>query len=165
MIDVMGVYIEDGEQRTHIIDMDALEQRLRSYSRELVEERAYKIIVKDLLCLAYAIAIEPIVTDLFVCVGCLESQGNQEAHACVMLTPNDRIDIHFEEALNKVNHSDAEQIWREFLMRSCVPSLTLHRLMNEEHLRSEDYVKANFARKIKRYVKKIGERRLEIYTV
>lgn len=53
--------------------MDSFELRRDMYCRELIEERAYSKIVKDLLCLAYAFAIQPIISDLFVCSGCIDN--------------------------------------------------------------------------------------------
>lgn len=142
--------------------MEAVEQRIRSYTRELVEDRAYVKIIRDLLCFSYAFIVETKISELFVCSGCEENQANQLGHACLMLTDSERIDIYFERALETVNHLDAETLWRELLIQSCIPSLTLNRLINDETLmHDEEYVKNNFARKIKKCSKKIKQSRVD----
>lgn len=139
------------------METEILEKRVQSYLLDQVEEKTYWKLLKNLLCLAYAYAVKTKVTELFVCSGCEEGQGNQLGHDCVMLSGEDIIDMHFDEALTLVNHIDIEMTWREFVMRSCIPSRLLHRLMQDECLREETHIKMQYCKKIKKYVHKFSD--------
>lgn len=119
--------------------------------REDIEERSNKRVVKDLLCLAYAYAVKPKISELFVCSGCEEGYGNQLGHDCVMLTMEHKIERHFNEALASVDINVVEQIWYEFIPQSSA------RLF-DDIMCIEDYhvdTKTKYIKKIKSYVNRL----------
>lgn len=143
---------------------DVLQRRVEFLIKERIEEKAYSKIVKEILCLAYAYVVKKkMLTITFPCLGCEENQPNQLAHDCVMLTSEEILDINLEKAMNDVCHANVMLLWRDIAIRSCVPPLALHNIMQDTKLRSVDYVKNNYILKIKKYLNKIEDAELKAF--
>lgn len=82
-------------------------------------------------------------------------QPNQLAHPCVTYTIDDIISLHFDEALQSVNHSETEEVWQDFIRESSVPSPIVQDVLEDDNLFSEDYIKEHIAGQIERFVRKI----------
>lgn len=139
------------------LSTDMFPKRLQNYFIEKTETKAYRRMVKNLLCLSYAYVVKSKISELFVCLGCENRRASQHEHECLMYSPDVITDLHFDEALTYTSHLEVENTWREFTIQSCIPLATLQRLMQDERLRDENYVKQSYSEKIKKYVKKIGE--------
>lgn len=127
------------------------------FLRNNIEEKCFIKMAINMLCLAYAYSVKSEIAELFICSGCEENQGNQLGHDCCMLSSDDILTLYFDEALKRANHLDTVQMWQEFTVCSSIPPVILQDVMQNQHLRSEEYVKTNYANAIKTFVKKIDK--------
>ena len=138
-------------------------RRVQNHIRQSIEEKHLIKIVIDLLCLSYAYLVNVKVEELFVCSGCEEGQNNQLGHDCVMLSSNEKRDIHFQEALRSIKQIEIEDRWREFVIHSSVPTDIIHRTIQDPNLRNEEYVKERYAHRIRKFADKIDKTEITLF--
>ena len=138
------------------MNKETMEDRLTTLIRIDIEEKTFRTIARNLMCLAYAKHIKTITDNTFECSGCIEEQNNQEGHDCVMLTVSEKIDKNFDSVLKDVSHAQAETTWRELMIESCVPTSLFHIFSDDINFRDESYMKNEMYQKIKKYTHKIA---------
>lgn len=138
-------------------------RRVQNYIRLSIEEKHLEKIVIDLLCLAYAYLINVKVEELFVCSGCEEGQNNQLGHDCIMLSSDDRRNIHFEEALQSIKQIEIEERWRDLVIHSSLPTYIIQRTMQDPMLRNEEYVKEKYVHRIRKFANKIDKTEVTLF--
>ena len=138
-------------------------QRVRMHIVQYIEAKAHRKVAINLLCLACAYLLNIKVDELFVCEGCEENQGNQLGHDCVMLSSNDKRDIHFDSALELVQEMDMNEKWRDLLISSSIPSDIIRNMMQEISLQGIDYVKRRYATKIRKFANKIDQTEVTLF--
>ena len=139
------------------------QERIESLLREEIEEKMYKKMIKNMFCLEYAYAVKSKISNLFVCVGCETGVGNQMGHMCVELTQEEILEVYFEDALEKTNHSDIVKTWTRNIMKLPFPALLLQRLISNDKYQDVDYIHSHYASKIKKYIRNINNYNLTVF--
>ena len=75
-----------------------------------------------------------------------------------MLSTDEILTLYFDEALKRANYLDTVQMWKEMtVVYSSIRPVILQDVMQNQHLRSGEYVKANYANAIQTFVQKNGQ--------
>jgi len=149
------------QMETKELKQDFENKKIELYLRGRIEEKSYKKIAENMLCLSYAYVVTSEIADLFICAGCEEEQANQQDHDCMMLTPDEIISLYFEEAIGNVYVNDIEKTWQQFVMQYCIAPHILQKIFQDEDLRKRRVVKCK--EKIKRYTEKIEYARMNLF--
>lgn len=95
-----------------------LQNRVECLLGEEIEQTAFTKIAKKTMCLSYAYDVQKEMANSFICLGYEENQPNQLAHDCVMLSREERMELYFDDALQKMCYENVKMMWRNFIIRS-----------------------------------------------